>query len=139
MVRKIFAGIGGILAGNVFNLAVIFLSWAIFPLPEGTDPSNPESLATYIKTLPVAAFLLILVAHAGGSFVGGAVAALIARQAQLMLGGIVGIVFLLAGIMNAVSIPAPLWFVIVDLLLYVPAGILGALLCKRAFGKSSIE
>ena len=126
MIRCIVAGICGIIAGSVFNMAVIILSWAIYRPPEGADMSNPETLKTYIDSLPLPGFLLILVAHAGGALVGGFVAALIARRSALVLGAIVGGYFLLGGVINLYSIPRPVWFAIVDVVLYVPCGIIGA-------------
>jgi hypothetical protein len=126
MVRFIVAVICGLIAGGVFNMAVVMLSWRIYPLPEGTDFTDQAAMRTYVQTLPMPAFLLILVAHAGGALVGGLVAALIARRSQLVLGAIVGGFFLVGGILNVMSIPAPLWFVVADLVLYVPSGIVGA-------------
>ena len=131
MVRCIVAVICGILAGGVFNMAVVMLSWKIYPLPEGANMSDSATMAAYIQSLPLPAFLLILVAHAGGALIGGWVAALITRRAPLVLGAIVGGFFLLGGIMNAMSIPAPLWFVVIDSASYVPGGILGASLALR--------
>jgi hypothetical protein len=126
MVRCIVAVICGIIAGGVFNMAVIMLSWAIYRPPEGADMSNPETMKTYIDSLPLPAHLLILVAHDGGALVGGFVAALIARRSALVLGATVGVFFLLGGVINLYLIPRPVWFAIVDVVLYVPCGIIGA-------------
>lgn len=131
MVRCIVAPICGALAGGVFNMAVVMLLWTMYSPPEGADMSDPATLKTYIQSLPLPAFLVILVAHAGGALVGGLVAALIARRSPLVLGVIVGGFFLLGGIVNAMSIPRPLWFSVVDLISYVPCGIVGAKLAPR--------
>jgi hypothetical protein len=131
MVRSIVAVICGAIAGGVFNLAVIMLSWTIYRPPEGADLSDPATMSTYVQSLPLPAFLLVLVAHAGGALVGGLVAALIARRSPLVLGAIVGGFFLLGGIVNVLSIPAPLWFAVVDLVSYVPCGMVGASLAPR--------
>ena len=126
MVRCIVAVIVGLIAGSVFNMAVIMLSWAIYPPPGGADLSDPATMNRYVQSLPPRAFVLILIAHAGGALVGGLVAAAIARRAPLVLGAIVGGFFFLGGIMNVLSIPSPLWFTIVDLVSYVPGGMIGA-------------
>lgn len=138
MLRCIVGVICGAVAGAVFNMAVIMLSWMMYPLPEGTSMSDPEAMKTYIQSLPAAAFLIILVAHAGGALVGGFVAALIARRSALVVGAIVGGVFLLGGVMNAMSIPAPVWFVIVDLISYVPSGVIGAKMAPRPASTGTI-
>lgn len=131
MFRSIAAVICGILAGMAFNMAIVMLSWMLYPPPEGTNMSDPASMKPYIESLPAPAFLIVLVAHAGGAFVGGLVAALITKRVPLVLGAIVGGFFLLGGIINVISLPAPLWFAIVDLGSYLPCGILGAMLVPR--------
>ena len=125
MIRCIVAVICGIIAGGVFNMAVIMLSWAIYWPPEGADMSNPETLRTYIDSLPLPGFLLSLVAHAGGALVGGFIAALIGGRSALVLGAIVGGFFLLGGMINLYSIPRPVWFAIVDVVLYAPCALTG--------------
>jgi hypothetical protein len=121
-------------------MALIKLSSRIYPPPEGTNLSDPATMNAYIQSLPLPAFLIVLVAHAGGALVGGLVAALIARRSALVLGAIVGGFFLLGGIVAAMSISAPRWFLVVDLISYLPCGMIGASLApRRGFpeGKSS--
>jgi hypothetical protein len=131
MIRFIVAVICGLIAGGVFNMAVITLSWTIYRPPEGADMSDPATMNTFVQSLPLPAFLMILVAHAGGALVGGLVAAVIARRSPLVIGVIVGGFFLLGGIVNVMSFPRPLWFAVTDLVLYVPCGITGARLAPR--------
>jgi hypothetical protein len=64
--------------------------------------------------------------------VGGLIAALIAKRSQLVLGGIMGGLFLLGGAYMALTMDAPIWFEVVDLLLYLPCGIVGAKLVSRS-------
>jgi hypothetical protein len=131
MIRSIVAVICGLFAGGVFNMAVILVSWVIYRPPEGADMSNPEAMKTYMDSLPLAGFLLVLVAHAGGALVGGFVASLIVGRSVVVLGAIVGGFFLVGGVINLYSIPRPIWFAIVDVVLYVPCGLLGAKLAPR--------
>jgi hypothetical protein len=130
MIRCILAVIAGLVAGSVFNMAVIMLAWAIYPPSAGADMKNPEILKEYVQTLPTPGFWLVLVAHAGGALVGGLIAGLISRRSPLFLGAIVGEFFLLGGIINVLDIPAPRWFAIVDLMSYVPCGMIGARLAS---------
>ncbi|MCW5557565.1 MAG: hypothetical protein KIT22_07020 [Verrucomicrobiae bacterium] len=130
MIRRILAVIAGLIAGSVFNMGIIMLSWALYPPPKEAM-SDPAAMGAYIQSLPLPAFLIVLIAHAGGALVGGWVAALIARQSSLVLGGIVGGFFLVGGIINVISMAAPLWFEIVDLASYIPCGLLGARLAPR--------
>src|SRR5262245_10350405 len=110
MVRKILAVIVGLITGSAFNIAMIMISWMIYPPPADVDlMKDPEAMKAYVATLPAPAFLIVLVAHAGGALVGGLVTSAIARRSPTVLGAIVGAFFLVGGIMNAMSIPAPIW------------------------------
>jgi len=137
MIRSILAVISGGVAGCVVNMAIVMLSMVIFPMPPGTDFSNKEAMKTYIDALPLSGFLLVLLAHEGGTFAGGFVAGWIAKRWQIVLGGIIGGLFLVAGFINLQSIPLPTWFAIVDLVLYVPCGIAGAMLAQRFTSSSA--
>jgi hypothetical protein len=39
MIRKILAVLVGAIAGGVFNMALVTVSQAMYPLPEGLDPT----------------------------------------------------------------------------------------------------
>jgi hypothetical protein len=69
---------------------------------------------------------MVALAHVLGSVMGGAAATLVAGGASLRQGVIVGAVLLLGGIVNLAMIPHPLWFVGLDLAVYLPAAYLGA-------------
>ncbi|MCS6851670.1 MAG: hypothetical protein NZ700_10945 [Gemmataceae bacterium] len=131
MGRSILAVIAGIIAGGTANFVLIALSWVLYPLPDGVNLSDPATMKTYTESLPVSAFLLIVVAHASGALVGGFLAALLGRGSPVVLGTIMGVFFLLGGVANVVQLPCPLWFAVVDLVSYVPCGILGAKLAPR--------
>ena len=55
-------------------------------------------------------------AHALGTFVGALVAWLIAARHKARMAYVIGIVFLCGGIAAAFMIPAPPWFIALDLL-----------------------
>jgi hypothetical protein len=131
MVRSIVAVICGAIAGIAFNMAIITLSRMLYPPPPGADMHDPATMNAYVQSLPLPAFLVVLVAHAGGALIGGLVAGLITRRSPLVLGAIIGAFFLLGGIVSMIMIRAPLWFVVVDLIAYVPCGIIGARLAPR--------
>ena len=64
--------------------------------------------------------------HALGSLVGGLVAALIAATRKMTFALVIGLVHLVGGIAAAVLIPAPAWFIVLDLVVaYVPMAWVG--------------
>ena len=84
--RNIGAVVLGLFAGMAVNMGFIMLnSYMLFPMPEGIDMNDPEQMNAYVATLPTAAFLVVLLAHLGQSFVGGWVAARVGASRPMLL------------------------------------------------------
>jgi len=77
----------------------------------------------YIQTLPVLSLLLVLNAYFFGALFGGFTSTYLANS--LFYSIFPGIMLTLGGIMNAISIPHPLWFVIASFLIYLPVSVFG--------------
>jgi hypothetical protein len=75
MVRNIGAVVAGLFVGSLANMAIIMINVSMFPGPEGMDMNDPEQMKVYLATLPVAAFLVAIVAHLAQAGLGGWLAA----------------------------------------------------------------
>ena len=125
--RNILAAIAGLVACMMTNGCLIALGPTVIPPPEGVNVQDLESLRANIHLFEPKHFLFPLLAHAMGSLVGGSVAAAIAATRKMTFALVIGSVHLLGGIAMAFLIPAPVWFVILDLgVAYLPAAWLGA-------------
>lgn len=111
----IVAVIVGTLIGGMANYLIGMLNVMLFPLPDGMtysdmfDADAQETLVVWISSLPQSAFILVLVAHLIQAFIGGFVAALIAKRNMMCVAMVVGVLTLIAGIINILSIPTPVW------------------------------
>lgn len=121
----------GVVAGMAARLLLLIPCFLMYPLPSGIDaydPADAEAFGKYMSALPLQAFGVLLVAHSGGTFLGAAMGRLISGERfwseSLAIGGI----FTAVGLVNAVSLSFPLWFVLIDLPLYLPAAVLGGFL-----------
>jgi len=113
MIRNILAVIAGLFVGMVVNMSLVMLNaYVLFPMPPGTDMNVPEQLNAYIATLPTVAFLVVLAAHLGQSFVGGLTAARLGASRPMLLAMIVGVLTLIGGIMNWMTVEGPTWMMI---------------------------
>ncbi len=139
MIRKILAFLLGGIAGGVFNMALVTVSHAVFPLPEGIDPNDFEAFRAHVEAngMPTGAMMIVLVAHAGGSFVSGFVCGLIAMRSWYVAAAILGMFWTCGGIAMLMMLPAPTWFAVADILLYVPGALLGVKLGGALTGRSS--
>ena len=133
MLRNLLAVLAGTLAGGVVNMGMVMLGPVLVPAPAGVDMTTAEGLQAGMALLEPRHFVFPFLAHALGTLAGAFVAARLAAARRQLMALVVGGVFLAGGIMAATMIPAPAWFVAVDLsVAYVPMAWLGARLGGRA-------
>ncbi len=130
MGKQILAVIVGVIVGGFTIYGIESINMVRFPWPEDLSMEDKEAFAEYVSSLPVDAFITVIIAHLVGSFIAGFVCSKITPNKKLLLGTICGVLFLAGGIMNLVMIPHPLWFMVADLLVFVPFAWLGAKLAK---------
>lgn len=132
LLRNIGAFILAVVVGGAVNMSLIMISGQVIPPPAGVDVSQAESLAANIHLFEPRHFLFPFLAHALGTLVGAVVVALLAGSQQHKLAIGIGALFLLGGIMAATMIPAPFWFIALDLLVaYLPMAWLGSRLARK--------
>jgi hypothetical protein len=121
LLRNVLALIAGIVIGGAVNMALITLSASLIPPPAGVDVTNAESLARSMHLFEPRHFVMPFLAHALGTFVGALAAYLIAASHKARIAYAIGALYLLGGIAAAFMIPAPAWFIALDLLVaYLP-------------------
>jgi hypothetical protein len=77
-------------------------------------------------------FLMPFLAHAVGTFVGALVGSAIAVSHRALVAYAIGTVFLCGGIAASFMIPAPAWFIVLDLAAaYLPMAWLGLSITNR--------
>lgn len=124
--RNTIALVAGLICGALVNILLVMLGSAVIPAPEGLDTSSTESLKKGAHLLEPKHYLFPFLAHALGTFAGALEVASIAKSRQRLLAMMVGVFFLLGGLIMASSVPAPSWFLILDLgLAYLPMAWLG--------------
>ena len=138
IVRNILAVIAGWIAGGIVNMGLITLGSSVYPI-EGIDPNDMEALAAVMPTLEAKYFIFPFLAHALGALVGAMIAGLIAATHKMKFALGVGVLFLLGGIAAVFMIPAPAWFVAVDLILaYIPMAWIGGKIAVNLSQKQAV-
>lgn len=132
IIRNVIAVIAGFTIGSIVNMTLVTVGPTLIPPPPGVDVTNTESLAMSAHLLEPRHFLMPFLAHALGTLVGALAAFLIAGSAKARLAYALGVLFLAGGIAASFLIPAPDWFIAVDLALaYIPMAWLGIAIGKR--------
>lgn len=124
--RNILTVIAGIGIGGLVNSGIVMLSGHIIPPPEGADFTTTEGLRASTHLMQPKHFIFPFLAHALGTLTGAFLTTLISGTKKFLLPMIVGIFFLIGGVSAAFMIPAPTWFVVLDLVVaYIPMAWLG--------------
>ena len=131
--RRGLAILVSFIVGFMFVALIEALSLKVHPPPADLDQSDLDALGSYIKGLPVGAFLFLLAAHGIGSLMAGFACAATAGRKWYLGSGIIGQAILSAGVLNLIFLPHPVWFAVIDVNLYVPFALLGCLLASAIF------
>jgi hypothetical protein len=127
------ANIGRLILGILAGLLVAWLSIALCEFasvflhrpPPGIDLRDPQALAAHIAAAPFHAMLIVVAGWALAAFLGGWVAARIARHRRAA--ALVVAAFVVLGVVaNNMMIPHPQWMTIAGLVLPIPLAWLAA-------------
>ena len=126
LLRNVLAIVAGLVVGGCVNMALIALSPSLIPPPAGVDVNNAESLSRSMHLFETRHFVMPFLAHALGTLAGALVAYLIAATHRARMAYVIGVLFLCGGVAASFMIPAPTWFIALDLLVaYIPMAWLG--------------
>jgi hypothetical protein len=116
-------------------MSLVMLGPAAIPPPPGVDLTTAEGLAKGMPLLEAKHFVFPFLAHALGTLAGALVAFLVAGSRGTVFAFAIGGFFLAGGIAAAFMIPAPAWFIGLDLLAaYIPMALLGIVIGRRLKG-----
>jgi hypothetical protein len=126
MIRTILAVIAGLMAMMLSVFVIESIGHIIFPPPANTDLSNPEVLKALMPSLPVMALVFVILAWAGGAFMGAVVSSRITLKHHQPIAIGIGLVMIALSIGTMLMIPHPLWMMVLGVALPVPIAWLGA-------------
>ncbi|WP_337878910.1 hypothetical protein [Rheinheimera sp.] len=130
--KFIAAVVVGLVFGSLLNMLFVSLNGPLIPLPEGVDMTTPEGINAAMPLLQPIHFLMPFLAHAGGTLLAAFIAVKLCAGYKKAAAALVGSLFLCGGLMAATLIPAPTWFIVVDLFAaYLPMAWLGYRLAVR--------
>jgi hypothetical protein len=138
--KNILAVVIALAVGGGVNMAIVVLGPSVIPPPAGVDVTSTESIRASIHLFEVKNFVTPFLAHAVGTLVGALLAFLIAASHRSMISYGIGVVFLAGGIAASFMIPAPQWFIALDLVAaYIPMAWIGQHVGRRIRGGDTVE
>jgi len=131
-VKNIVAVVVGLTLGSIVNMGIVMMSGFIIPPPEGGDVTTMEGLRQTMHLFEPKHFIFPFLAHALGTLFGALLATFIAATHKLKLALIIGVFFLIGGIVNTYMLPSPIWFTVIDLVsAYIPMAYLGSKIIQK--------
>lgn len=132
LLRNALALVLGVIVGGAINMTIVVLGPNIIPPPTGVDVTDMESIRDSMHLFEPRHFITPFLAHAGGTLTGSVIASIVAASRRSAIGYSVGVIFLVGGIAASFMIPAPNWFIVLDLLgAYIPMAWIGIQLGQR--------
>lgn len=132
IVRNSVAVIVGFIIGSGINIGIVVLGPHVIPPPAGVDVTDTESIRASLHLFEAKHFITPFLAHAIGTLAGSFVAFMLAATYQKRIAYAIGVLFLAGGIAASIIIPAPYWFIALDLIVaYLPMAWLGKSLGQR--------
>jgi hypothetical protein len=137
ILRNFLAVVLGVVVGEGVNMALIIVGPHVIPPPAGVDMTSTQGLIASMHLLGPQHFVFPFLAHALGTLVGAMVAYLVAATHRSAFSYAIGAVSLAGGIAAAFMFPAPIWFIVLDLVVaYIPMAWIGACLARRLQGEA---
>jgi hypothetical protein len=132
LLRIALALILGIAIGGGINMALVILGPTLIAPPPGVDMASAEGLRASMHLLQPRHLLMPFLAHAVGTFVGALAGSVLAVSYRSLVAYAIGTIFLCGGIAASFMIPAPTWFMVLDLTVaYLPMAWLGVSIANR--------
>ena len=132
VLRNTLAVLAGVVVGGAVNMTIVALSASLIPPPAGVDVTDPASVKASIHLFEPRHFVMPFLAHALGTLAGALAAYLIAASHRARFAYGIGAFFLLGGIAASFMVPAPAWFIALELLVaYLPMAWLAVRIGER--------
>jgi len=124
--------LASIFIGSIINMSIVLLGPNIIPPPNGADVTTMKGLKESMHLFQPKHFLFPFLAHALGTFNGALIAAKFSKFNNTRNALIVGAIFLIGGVMDVFSLPTPIWFALIDLIIaYIPMAYLATKLVVK--------
>ena len=134
MIRSIVAVFVGFIVASVVMMTVETINGKIL-YPElgkqGAEVRDMEGMKKLMANAPVGALVVVLFGWVLGSIAGSWVTTLIKRKPPAVHALILGGFLTLAGIVNNLMMPPPLWFWVATFCIFLPATYLGSKLVRQ--------
>jgi hypothetical protein len=130
MFKRIFSVFVGLVTGIIIVMIGDASIHILFPNPEGINLNHKEAIESFMKSVPTSILIIMLSFWILSSFLGGYVAGKINKTEWKISAIITGSALMIVAILNMLTIPHPMWMVLLSVILYIPASYIGGKLAS---------
>lgn len=118
MLRRIVAVPAGLIAGIICITIVEKIGHQLYPPPAAAGSGDMTAMKDYVAHAPFMALFFVIIAYALAAFVSGFTASKVAGNGKHTSAVVCGVIFLCITIYMMVSLPTPIWFWILGILIW---------------------
>lgn len=130
MKRNILSVMVGLVTAILTFVLAETINATLHPVPPSLDFTNSLDVKSFYENQPLSLWLLVLLGWIIGSLLCGLVIKWISKNNNQKLPIIAGCILTLSAVANFLSLPHPIWFMVVGLLVFIPSTLLGHKLFK---------
>jgi len=129
--RNTLAALAGALVGMLLIGISGFVGGRLAPPPAGIDWQNQAAVATYVSSLPLHVFLVVLAGYFIAVLTGAFLAGRFSTEGGTRQAVMVTLLFLVASALRARGSPYPTWFIAANFALVALGGWLAVIMLAR--------
>ncbi|MDP9961802.1 hypothetical protein [Chryseobacterium lathyri] len=118
MLRRILAVPAGLIAGIICITIIEKIGHYLYPPPAGAGSGDMETMKEYVMQAPFMALFFVIIAYTVAAFVSGFTASKVADNGKHTSAAVCGAIFLFITIYMMFSLPTPVWFWILGILVW---------------------
>lgn len=130
MLRNILSVIAGLIVAMVTFVIAETINAMLHPSVKTVDFNDKAAVKTFYENQPISLWLMVLVGWFLGALLCGFLIKYLTKSNSKNLTIIAGSLLTLSAVANFFSIPHPTWFIVVGLIIFIPATLLGHNLYK---------
>ncbi len=131
MARRILAVFAGLIAAMVTFLIVEQIGSVVYPPPAGLNFEDKAAMKLFMESRPLGAYIIVIAGWLLGSLEAGFICHRISKHEGTILPAILGGLLTVSAVVNFYLLPHPAWFVVVGIVMFVPAVFMGLTLSRQ--------
>ncbi len=131
MARRILAVFAGLITAMATFLIIEQIGSVVYPPPTGLNFEDKAAMKLFMESRPLGAYIIVIAGWLLGSLEAGFICHRISKHEGTLLPAILGGLLTASAVVNFYLLPHPAWFVVVGIVMFVPAVFMGWTLSRQ--------